>query len=204
MPGTLNTKIYQERKEAGLCTRCGAPAADGSQFCEVHLDADRAYKKKYARKMRRRHQRAKVCLECGATRRKGDKLCLKCRVRRNRLSVVALPGVENRVEKSDRIAAMTATHADGRTRYHGQGRRGQQPRAQLNAQDLGFARAALAAGEAGLQMLDTPEVRALPRIQREDVKHAALHQLGRAIGHIEDVQERMGHFRAPREPGGEE
>lgn len=97
--------------------------------------------------------------------------------------------------RATRIAAMTRKDASNRTRYHGQGKRGMQPRIQLDGQDLGFARREIAAGEAGLQLLETDEVKAMGRIQREDVKNAALHCLARASGHIEDILERRGHFK---------
>jgi hypothetical protein len=83
------------------------------------------------------------------------------------------------------------------TRYHGQAKRGQQPREQLNAQDLGWARQSLAAGETGLQLFSMPEVQALPRIQREGVKAAALRKLSqRAFPRRE-----AGHVAAPADLG---
>ena len=68
----------------------------------------------------------------------------------------------------------------------------------LNVADLDEAVGALdalAAGEQGLLLLDTDEVKTMGRIQRGDVKDAALHQLARAVGHVEDVLERRGHFK---------
>lgn len=49
-------------------------------------------------------------------------------------------------------------------------------------------------GREGLALLETPEVQAQPRIQRSNVKSAALHELDRATRHIDDVLERNGHF----------
>lgn len=123
----------------------------------------------------------------------GSDTCLACRVLRQKIRKA--DGTRDKeLDKSDQIAAATRTHEDGRTRYHGQGKRGQQPQAQLNRQDLGMARKALDAGEQGLGLLETDEVKALPRIQRADVKQAAAHQLDRATRHIDDVLERIGHF----------
>lgn len=62
----------------------------------------------------------------------------------------------------------------------------------LDGEDLGWAREAIAIGEDALRTLGSPEVQALPRIQRDNVKAAALHQLVRAQGHIADVVHRRG------------
>lgn len=58
-----------------------------------------------------------------------------------------------------------------------------------------MARAALVAGETGLRLCETAEVIEMPRIQRENVVRAALHQLELARGHLADVIARAGHAR---------
>ena len=45
----------QRRKEAGLCTTCGAPAAEGKQRCENCLAKHRDYQRVY--KLRKRFER---------------------------------------------------------------------------------------------------------------------------------------------------
>lgn len=190
-----DASIYQLRKEHSLCTQCGGPAADDSSLCAPHRDAARARKAQWIARERRRRRRARVCGDCGAPLKSAETIwCHAHRVRRNRLSKLRR-GVDSRVDRSERVAARTITHADGRTRYHGQSRRGQQTHEQLDAQDLGLTREALEAAETGLQLYRGAEVQAMPRIQREDVRAAAVAQLGRAIRHIEDIQERHGHFR---------
>jgi len=201
---------YSVRKESsadtGECLRpgCDDAAADGSDFCAPHRDAKRDSDRAYRKRLRRRRRRLKLCRDCGVKLRKAtatlpaEKIwCTEHRIRRGRLTLVrsASPGVETVVEKSERIARATREHDDGRTRYHGQGKRGQQPQAQLNRQDIEKAEAALAAGRAGLQHAETEEVKALPRIQREDVKREAAHLLDLATRHIDDVLERIGHFK---------
>lgn len=202
MPST--SVDYQQRKEQVRCTRsgCGASASDESSLCPQHHVEAKAAAKAYARRLRARRARARVCVHCGKPRPKRAKSCLACRVRRNRLKIVRPGGVVAGVDKLDRIESQTRTHDDGRTRYHGQGKRGNQPHLQLDGQDLGFARRELEAGEIGIKLYEQEVAKhkagdpeALPRVQRDDVKSAALHQLGRAIGHIEDVLERRGHFK---------
>ena len=97
------------------------------------------------------------------------------------------------------------THADGRTRYHGQPRRGQQTHAQLDAQDLKDARNLIDRGEHGMGEYATEVERskahdpeAMPRIKRDDLRSAALHQLERAVGHLRDIMVRHGHVMQER------
>lgn len=188
---------YQQRKEASLCTRCGAPAAEDSSLCEQHRDDLRERRANWIATFRETRRAQGLCPYCPASRETPigaeDAMCLACRIARRKTSTVEV--VDNVVDKGRRIAARTRTHADGRTRYHGQGRRGQQPKAQLIGQDLRYARAGLDAAVAGYAMLETDEVKQLPRIQRDDIGHAADHQLLRVIGHCEDALERRGHFR---------
>ncbi len=192
---------YQQRKEQGLCTRCGDPAADGAGLCEPHLDDQR---KRVARSLavsRDRRREAGLCIMCPETRPTpvpaGERTCSACRIRRRRKPLSA-ERVNNDVNKRARIAAATRTHGDGRTRYHASGKRGSQPTEKLDAEDLLWARNAITIGEDALKMLLTPAVQQLPRIQREDVKHAALHQLIRAQGHLGDVIKRRGGQSADR------
>lgn len=153
-----------------------------------------------AKQRKREARRANgECIHCPGDRPAkatlGSTSCLGCRVRRNRIKPTdggVQPGVYP--GRDQQIAARTRTGADGRTRYHGQGKRGQQPRAQLIGQDIRYAREGIAAAEAGYALLDTDEVKQLPRIQRDDVGKAADHQLERVIGHLEDVLERRGHW----------
>lgn len=189
----MPSAVYQRRKEEGLCTRCGVPAADDSSLCAPHRDDQKGRVRAAVAKLRHRRRRSGLCLYCDTPVGRGEYSCLAHRVARDRLSGVKPSGVNNAVNKSERVAAATRKDADGRIRHHGQMKRGNQPHGQLNRQDVGFARVAMAAGEAGLDLCETVEVKAMPRIQREDVKRAALHQLERARGHIADVLERCGH-----------
>lgn len=169
----------------------------------------RLYKRLARESMQRRREARRVanlCVWCpgdkpaGAT--PGSNSCLACRVRRNRIRVSdagVRPGV-NPGDRQSRIASRTITHADGRTRYHGQSRRGQQSHAQLDGQDIGFAERDTATGKSGLALYATEVARtkagdreALPRIQRDDLRSAACHKIEQAIGHLGDVLDRHGH-----------
>lgn len=174
---------YRERKLAGLCAQngCANPPADDSDRCEKHRDRQRLASAKSAKRRRRANRRAGRCAECPTPSK--DYLCPKCTVRLGRTPRHA---VETTVETSDRIR----THADGRTRFHGQMKRGRQANSNLDEQDLLAARKHLERGRAGLAYYNTPAVRELPRIQRDAVKRAALAEIDLARRLLEDVLER--------------
>jgi len=185
--------LYQLRKETGVCTSCGGPPAPDSLLCETHRDAARASKRRWWRKATSRYRRAKVCVHCGGSRLRGDTSCLRCRVVRNRLSKVTPPEAVT-VAKSVRLAAATRTHADGRERYHGQQRRGQQTHAALNRQDIQMASESFAAFRTALALLDSDEAKAWPRGERQHFAAAAASHGERVGRHLDDVLERIGHF----------
>lgn len=70
----LNT--YHQRKEQGLCVKCGQPAVDGKSKCEKCLSKDREYQQN--RKNRYREQG--LC-PCGKPKYMDKKLCYNCYVR---------------------------------------------------------------------------------------------------------------------------
>jgi hypothetical protein len=199
---------YQARLEQiEQCTRkgCREPASDGTAFCAPHHDDQKKRQKASMAKLRRRRRRAKLCVWCPDDRPtpvpRGESSCPLCRVKRSRVSMESVNNGVNNSDRDARIAAATKMHPDGRARYHGTGKKGKQPDIRLDGQDLGFARKAMTAGEVGLELYDlevqkskAKDPYALPKVQRDDIKDAALCQLNRATGHIEDVLERRGHF----------
>ncbi len=132
--------------------------------------------------------------------------CAGCRIL-DRCSLPSMSGTaRDTAGRAARIASRTITHEDGRTRYHGQSRRGQQTHAQLDEQDIGFALKEIDLGRAGLaqyayevQRSKAGDPEAKPRIQRDDLRSAALHQIERAVGHLGDVMERHGHVMQSRD-----
>jgi hypothetical protein len=203
--------VYAEIKAlaatAGECRRpgCREPHADDSDFCGPHRDAHRSYSRAAMRKLRRKRRRARRCLDCdvklraakrdesGAVTASGERTwCKACRKKRGRSSRA---GVVTGVEKSERIAAAIRVDPTGRTRYHGQQKRGNQPHHQLDAQDQDAALRHIDAGFERLAAWRTPEVQALPRIQRESVRVQALHEIDLGTRFLDDVLERNGHFK---------
>jgi len=176
-----------------------ADATEDSLHCAPHRIAERAYKAKWAKKRRKQARRARRCPDCprdAARLKPGERIwCKAHRIARNRISALYICGVENHVEKSERIAAATRTHEDGRTRFHGQQRRGQQAHAQLNRQDLEMADQSYTAFKVGVTLLGADEAKVWPRGEVERVKAATASQGERATRHVDDVLERLGHFK---------
>lgn len=187
---------YQQLKEQALCAQgCGAPAADDHELCPAHRDAKRDRQAKWVQRKRKRLRRQRRCGDCQCELKPGERIwCTAHRIRRNRVSALRVADVDVSVDKSERVAAATREHADGRTRYHGQQRRGQQTHAQLNRQDVGMAESCFEAFKAGIQLLGSDEVKAWPRGERNAVTKATANQGERCGRHIDDVLERIGHF----------
>lgn len=197
---------YEQRKaitaDTGTCIQAGCddPAASGSMQCVPHRESALQARREYQARIRKYRRRHKLCVDCG-TKLRGTETtwCTRHRIARRRDSALRrqLAGVQNGVEKSERIAQRTITHEDGRTRYHGQDRRGQQTHAQLDEQDIGFARREITRGETGLaaytaeaQRAKEKHPEALPKVQRDGIRSDALGYLERAQRHLDDVLER--------------
>lgn len=190
---------YQQRLLAGACawsSGCTKPLADGSAYCERHRRRRNRLNSESVNRARDARRAAGLCPYCP-----GDKpakltspetSCTACKIRRRQLTSVK---TTSQGDREARIAAATRKGEDGRTRYHGQGKRGNQPRIQLDHQDLEYAKRMLEAGEVGLDLYEQAVANQAPRIQREDIKSASLHNLAMAQGHIEDVLERRGFFK---------
>lgn len=195
--------LYQQRLEQGKCTYsggCRSPPAPDSSLCVKHHKGHKRRNRDSAQRKRDARKAAGLCVYCPGQRPAravaGGTSCLACRIRRNRLNGTTVDGIGNAVDnrKAARIAAATVKGEDGRLRYHGQKKKGMQPAIQLDDQDIGYARDMLDSGQAGLHLYEEAVAARAPRFQRDDIKSAALYQVNRAIGHLENVLEHRGFF----------
>jgi hypothetical protein len=117
-------------------------------------------------------------------------------VRRHRIKK-SDSGVGGRVgpDRAAQIAAATRLDPDGRSRYHGQGKRGQQPKAELNRQDIRHAKQDFDGFEAGVLLIASPAAEDWSRGERERVELATASLGERASGRMDDILERLGHFK---------
>jgi hypothetical protein len=181
---------YKERQADGQCTYpgCELPAADGADLCHGHHAAAKARKRSWISKQRARWRKKGRCTRCGRKRAPSSKWgCPKClnevRGARPRL-------VDQHVDKRSRIAARTAIDKDGRRRYRGQSRRGAPSRAATDEADIADIRKGTLRTEEGLSYASSDEVQALPRIQREEARQAALSWMHHVYRTAKDMLER--------------
>lgn len=175
----------------GACSRRAEGWPDPTHnFCARHRAKEQARVRKAKRKARAALADAGKCVRC----RKPSETyrCPACRLLDGcdlpTLSVTA--GVT-----TDKIAAATRKHADGRVRYHGQGKRGQQPKSQLNQQDVRHARQDFEGFEAGVRLMASPAAETWTRGERERIEKATASLGDRVTGRIDEVLERLGHFK---------
>lgn len=67
-----------ERKQAGLCPRCGKPAYPGNQLCYECMLTARRYKRAYIQRTGKRYWDAGTCIRCGAERLNERMVCAEC------------------------------------------------------------------------------------------------------------------------------
>lgn len=188
---------YQQRKERGVCTYpgCSDRAREDAGTCEKHGERDAKRKRRSRRRRRKlakillaRRIAKKQCKRCGGKRLSGEDHCAKCLLAVGEIEKKArLACHKTRDKKSDRIEINTSIDKDGRSRYRGQGRRGRQSVAAIDATDLAYAADALKRGTDGLAYAGSPTVAALPRIQRDDLKLASLGEVQLAYRFLGDV-----------------
>ena len=175
----MNVTLYQQRKESGLCTRCGTQAVDGAQLCAPHLKNARQRTKLAMDKRRVARAKAGCCVDCGRRAEKGaTKLaprCKACRIAAGRFKrTVVNKSVNSRT--ADLAAATrisTLGGEEGRTRYYGKQKRGAPALAVTNADAGREITKQVATAVLADQLADSPDVAALPRLQRIETRDAA-------------------------------
>lgn len=106
-------------------------------------------------------------------------------------------GVTGVVTDSHATAIVAATRKDatGRTRYHGQQKRGQLPKWKLNLQDMRHVREDFNTFEQAINMLATPEAQQMHKSDRQKAELATAAVGERMSRRTDDILERLGHFK---------
>lgn len=177
---------YQERKEAGICTRpgCEQAAAEDCNLCPRHRADNQKYARRKRLKQRAVWKKARLCLRCGRKRRQGSKWCTACLIKAGKLKK------QERQNPRQITTDRTWTDATGRERYHGQAQRGRQPIFQLDDQDLEYALEAIQRARVGLAAARAPAMELLPKAERMDAIRAALSLAHLGQRHLDEVLER--------------
>lgn len=168
-----------DKKASDRCVRrcCKRSPADDSDYCPRHRDEQRGYQRDYMARRREEWDADDRCTNCGAKERKtGSNWCPRCLIARGKAHrAVVKSQVENR---RDRIAERlipweNSPSNEGRVRLRG-GKRGAPKAEQADEMDLHDLRLYVERAADGLHLAGSPEVQALPRLQRDDAKDAAL------------------------------
>jgi hypothetical protein len=185
---TARRELYYERKLAGLCTRCGAAAAEDSQLCPGHQLEARIIMRRTAQERRQARRDAGLCAYCGKV--KSDRYaCAGCTVRRQ--SYPPTKNVNVAVNSNTAVWRHGTTSRDATTlRYHGRAVRGAPPASVTDEADCKQISAEVERARRGLEYAHSAEVAELPRIQRKEARHAALSRLALAKRYIEEVLQR--------------
>ncbi len=139
-------------------------------LCHGHRRAAASAQKRY---LKRKRKNRKVCRDCPRKVTDG-RYCLRCRALLTARRARKIRSGDLSGDKKAAIERRTATDNSGRTRYHGQDRRGQQPRAQLDKKDIQDAIAGLVQVDAALDQVRDPSNADLPRLQRKEAEAAVL------------------------------
>jgi hypothetical protein len=169
---------YEERKLAGLCTRCGEPATDDGQLCVACQAAYVRRKRRFNRGTRRARSAAGLCRECGEK--------MPCAVHAARAEI-SPRGLGNKL--GNLIASLRARLSDAEPANVGNhvGNHGE------DSVDLAIAARSVVAAIDGLNV-----ARAAPAAQRQRAELAALSGVEVALQLGEEVLDRNGYVRARR------
>ena len=75
-----SAKLYWNRKDNGLCPRCGKPLDREGHYCSECLEKVRAYRSENKEFYRENH----LCTECGKNKvPDGERTCPECRAKKN-------------------------------------------------------------------------------------------------------------------------
>lgn len=191
---------YADRKGGDDCLRCSRPHTVDSPYCAEHLASEVERVRLAMRKLRADRKQSRICAWC-PNRSGKQRLCKTCRRKRNRGVVTAPAPVVTQPTQSpwardgERNQTRAITEADGRTRNRGVGRgkRGHPSRADRDTWCLRVLRSELELAAVAVSASHSPEVAAMPRIQRDAIVQDALSHLGlleRQLDELVDLLQR--------------
>lgn len=180
---------------AGRCTRAYCPLESNgeSDYCDEHHEDQKRRQRECMARRRERWEAEKKCTRCGGVRYHGRVWCFTCLRSFDRVPPVA--NVNNDVNKQGHRLDLEQS-PDGkprlRRRYHGRGSRGRPSAESLDATDIKQARRDVDHGIEGLAYFRSDAVQAMPRIQRLDVRDAAVARIVSAARWLVEVARRNG------------
>lgn len=180
---TLLTGVSDEDHDSQLenraCKRrgCRARPLDDSEFCRPHDEAQKRYNREYDQRRRERWEAEGKCTRCGADQRKRDSMwCAACLIRLGKVRKSDLKQqLENRAQRiAERLIPWeNSPQNEGRLRLRG-GKRGAPSGETVDEADISDLRIYIEKASQGLSLANSDEVQAMPRIQRDEAKQAAM------------------------------
>lgn len=181
---------YQVRVDAKICAErgCKNDPEPGSKLCASCRESANERARRGMEKLRADREARGLCRYHGNPVLPGSKACAACLVMRGQTETSGVNGLVN--GRKDRSRGWDErAEGDGyqRRRYRGRMKRGRQSTDDLDNQDLRDAKKHLDHGIEGLAYFRSESVQALPRMQREEVKRAALAEIDRSRRWATDV-----------------
>lgn len=191
--------VYAERKDAGLCTRCGKVHVVDDQLCKRCSRKVTRARNASMRGLYKMRRKKKQCTRCG--RKSPDRVeCLVCLARRGELPIESRPPPDRTLNqtRTDRVV-----EADGyeRKRFVGQARRGAPSRETEDRWDLQSAKTSIERAFEGYAVAGDME-NGLSDADRTEARKAARGHLALAVRFGEEILERNPD--APRRGAGDE
>lgn len=192
---TVNRKAEYQRAwrldrklTPGACTRCpkkGLP--EGEAMCQRCRRKYRKIGREYQRNLHRERRAGGWCAACGKVKSTTYR-CAGCVVKQGRVP----PSIAARKPETKPGGSGDAWRKDndGWERYRGRGRRGAPGAAVNDDQDLASAADVLDKGRKALRYARSPEVMALPRIQRKGALREATALIALAARFLDDLVDR--------------
>ena len=188
--------VYQARKEAGLCTRCGETAPEGKNMCPPCDEYMRTVTRRAVQALRSLRRKRGRCAGCG--RKSVRYTCDGCLLRQRRLPQSRMPRlISNQTVNQSRVDSVVEADGYVRTRYVGQPRKGAPSKASTDATDLKFGGASWARATAGLtEIMGDPH---MTKSDRDLKRQEWLGQLDHARRTAVEILERNGYEIDPDE-----
>lgn len=175
--------VDENVENARRCTKrgCVSPAEEDSELCPDHHARDNASKRRYAKRRRKEAEAKGLCSRCWRYKAvKGARNCPSCMIE---VGGIKRRLVDRNVENRRPSTSRDYVEVDGyaRTRGHGQGKRGAPSIDDCDDFDRKVMDQGMQRYRDGMAYLATEEGKALPRLDREAARMAALGQLDLAL-----------------------
>lgn len=198
----MTGETYQARKLKGECTysvACKRLLAPDSDKCHRHTRKRAELDAKNGPERREAHRARGLCAFCPAKSK--TYRCPACAIRHGQIPRTSNNARNNaRASVGARVSAVTRKHADGRTRYHGHGVRGQPPRVVQDASDFAVIAKALHWAKEGTAHVEHLKATGAPSSEVKSAERAVMDHVYEVRRFAGEILERHGVKLEPQLP----